>query len=523
MRLLRDIFLMQLLRRDGCGDASSELCPGCGDGQRLLRYRCQECFGGLLLCTECCLDKHVEHPLHVILVWNGIFFAKTLLRDLGLCIQFGHALCEVCGNPQRGYSEFVVLHNNGIHSLLQAGWYPATDERPQTAATFLVLDKFHVNMLQAKMTAYDFYTILEHLTDNAGIKLPNRYQIFLWMARQWCHLLMLKRAGRGHDPSGIWGTHPGELAVDCPVCPNPKINLPKSWENAPPEDRFLYILFIALDACFRLKRHMISSKIKDPGLGTGWAYVTENPPYRHYLLTVTEQKEMSTCSGLAALDYANTKFSQGYSTAGMGMGVCARHEFVEANGIGNLQKRERFANMDYIFGSILRHKDPRIHKIISYNIVCQWWKYLMEHMQKLPPLVCISMIMRLFRFVIPKMHIHAHTLDCQVKFSLNLVPESGQTNREGIERPWASIGAIASSTRVSGPGARHNALDDHWSFWNWLKTIAALFPPSWRLSTICRHILPYPSIALCNLALSPRDAALLPASTSNPVTTQLST
>ncbi|KAJ7695247.1 hypothetical protein B0H14DRAFT_3530298 [Mycena olivaceomarginata] len=424
MRLLRDIFLMQLLRRDGCGDASSELCPGCGD--------------------ECCLDKHVEHPLHVISEWNGIFFAKTLLRDLGLRIQFGHAPREACGNPQPGYSEFVCCTTTGSTRFMwiSAGWYPATDERPQTAATFLVLDKFHVNTLQAKMTAYDFYTVLERLTDNAGIKPPNRYQIFLRMARQWRHLLMLKRAGRGHDPSGVWGTHPGELAVDCPVCPNPKINLPESWENAPPEDRFLYILFIALDACFRLKRRMISSEIKDPGLGTGWAYVTENPPYRHYLLTVTEQKEMSTCSGLAALDYANTKFSRGYSTTGVGMGVCARHEFVQANGVGDLQKGERFANMDYIFGSILRHKDPRIRKIISYDIVCQWWKYLMERMQKLPPL-----------------------------FSLNLVPGSGQTDGEGIERPWASIGAIASSTRVSGPGARHDALDDHWSFWNWLKTI----------------------------------------------------
>lgn len=95
----------------------------------------------------------------------------------------------------------------------------------------------------------------------------------------------------------------------------------------------------------------------------------------------------------------------------------------------------------------------------------------MERMQKLPPLVRISMTMSLFRFVIPKMHIHAHTLDCQVKFSLSLVPGSGQTDGERIKRPWASIGAIASSTCVSRPGARHDALDDHWSFWNWLKTI----------------------------------------------------
>jgi hypothetical protein len=105
---------------------------------------------------------------------------------------------------------------------------------------------------------------------------------------------------------------------------------------------------------------MISSELKDPGLGTGWAYVTENAPYRHYLLTVTDQKEvrgivsdtsiyivtyaspqMSTCTGLAALDYANTKFSRGYSSTGVGMGVCARHEFVQRNGVGDLQRGER--------------------------------------------------------------------------------------------------------------------------------------------------------------------------------------
>jgi hypothetical protein len=137
----------------------------------------------------------------------------------------------------------------------------------------------------------------------------------------------------------------------------------------------------------------------------------------------------------------------------------------------NILLHRRFANMDYIFASILRHKDPRIRKIISYDIVCQWWKNLLERLQKLPILVRITVILHLFRFVIPKMHIHAHTLACQLLFSLNLVPGSGQTDGEGIERPWASIGAIATSTRVSGPGARHDMLDDHWSFWNWLKTI----------------------------------------------------
>jgi hypothetical protein len=51
--------------------------------------------------------------------------------------------------------------------------------------------------------------------------------------------------------------------------------------------------------------------------------------------------QMSTCSGLAALDYANTKFSRGYAATGVGMGVCARHEFVLPNAVGDLQKGER--------------------------------------------------------------------------------------------------------------------------------------------------------------------------------------
>jgi hypothetical protein len=187
--------------------------------------------------------------------WTGLFFMKTSLQKLGLRIQFGHPPHERCLRAVAGHEGFVVLHDNGIHivdvdfcacdssqraepyiQLLRGGWYPATDDRPQTAATFLVLDKFHLHTLQAKTTAYDFYAVLERLINNTGIKPPDRYQVFMRMAWEYRHLLMLKRAGRGHNPSGVWGTAAGELAVECPVCPNPNVNLPEGWENAPPED-----------------------------------------------------------------------------------------------------------------------------------------------------------------------------------------------------------------------------------------------------------------------------------------------
>ncbi|KAJ6499891.1 hypothetical protein DFH09DRAFT_945023 [Mycena vulgaris] len=326
--------------------------------------------------------------------------------------------------------------------------------------------------LQSKVTMYDYYATLEKLTDNAtGDKPPNRYHAFLRMCREYRHLLMLKRAGRGHDPSGVAGTKAGELAIRCPCCPRPGVNLPQDWDKCPPEDAFLYIFYLALDACFRLKWRLISSYAKDPPLSAGGAYLVDYTPYREFLLTVTDQKEMSTCSGLAALDFANTKFSRGYSATGVGMGVCARHEFIQPNGVGDLQKGERFVNMDWIFACIQLHIHRQLLQIVSYDIVCQWWINLFDRIKKLPPLIRLNLTMRLFRFVIPKMHIHGHTLACQLLFSLNLIPGSAQTDGEGIERPWANIGGVAGSTREMGPGSREDTLNCHWNHWNWQKLL----------------------------------------------------
>ena len=44
--------------------------------------------------------------------------------------------------------------------------------------------------------------------------------------------MMLKRAGRCHDPSGADGTSQGELAIECPACPHPDKNLPANWQHS---------------------------------------------------------------------------------------------------------------------------------------------------------------------------------------------------------------------------------------------------------------------------------------------------
>jgi hypothetical protein len=150
-----------------------------------------------------------------------------------------------------------VLHNNGIHEvdvdfcgcehrqragaldtqLLRGGWYPASEERPQTCMTFEALELFHIVTLQAKMTMYDYYRSLERLTRNDGVQPPDRYQVFIRICREYRHLLLLKRGGRGHDPGGAKATKSGDLAVRCPACPRPGVNLPDDWEMASNEDK----------------------------------------------------------------------------------------------------------------------------------------------------------------------------------------------------------------------------------------------------------------------------------------------
>lgn len=73
---------------------------------------------------------------------------------------------------------------------------------------------------------------------------------FLRMVREFRHLQALKRAGRGHEPDGVEKSGPGELALRCPACPRPGFNLPDNWEDTPEDSKFIYTMFIAMDANF---------------------------------------------------------------------------------------------------------------------------------------------------------------------------------------------------------------------------------------------------------------------------------
>jgi len=62
-------------------------------------------------------------------------------------------------------------------------------------------------------------------------ELQNRYRELMRVSRQWRDLLARKRFGYGHDADKKPGN--GDLALFCPACPQPGVNLPDDWKKEP--------------------------------------------------------------------------------------------------------------------------------------------------------------------------------------------------------------------------------------------------------------------------------------------------
>ncbi|PPQ81349.1 hypothetical protein CVT26_014500 [Gymnopilus dilepis] len=486
----RQSYLDEIIHWAGRGDFQKATeCPDCLSRKEaepnMAEYRCRECFIPDLCCKNCCVRRHRMHPLHRIEFWNGKAFEKRTLKSMGLKIQLNHGSLH-CENPVACHSSMLVLHVNGIHEvafnycncsralpqhiqLLRRGFFPASQLIVKTCATFELLEVLHKFALTTKSSTYDFYRALEKLTDNTGVRTPKtRYRSLFRIIMQWRHLGLLKRGGRAHAPTGIDGTQAGELALRCPSCPHPGINLPDEWESVPVASRFLYTMFICMDANFRLKNQLVSSYSQDPGYGIGWAYMVPREPYEKFITSRTNDQDISTCVGFQALAQANTRFSRGLRTTGVGGAFCSRSEMILPLGIGNLQKGERYANMDYIFASVLRLVMIQLI-LISYDIACQWIKNLFTRMSdNWPDELKLRPNTRIIP-AIPKLHEHMHETAGHQVFSLNCIPGVGLSDAEASERIWSAHNALGNSTKTQGPGSRQDVLDDHFSFWNWQK------------------------------------------------------
>ncbi|THU79838.1 hypothetical protein K435DRAFT_696936, partial [Dendrothele bispora CBS 962.96] len=345
-----DSYLSELLRLDGRHYSMSQVtCSDCSTPVTSLGYRCLSCEDSRMYCKACMVGNHSQNPFHRIQLWNGSFFSRDTLRNLGFVLSLGHPTGQICPCASLAVTKtLVVLDMTGVHTveilyfqaqdevrqLLRSRLYPATQSTPRTAATFRLLEHFHILSFVSKASVRDYYASLERMTDNtSSVNVLDRYRELLRMVREWRLLKLLKRHGRGHEESGYKGTKRGECVVRCAACPIPEVNLPPGWRLVSKARAYvlflwLYRLFLSLDANFRCVRLQVSSEEADPSLNQGCAYIIDSGIARDHVQKYGKSTadDVSNCSNHKALKLASMLRDRGLAATGLATTDCSRHD-----------------------------------------------------------------------------------------------------------------------------------------------------------------------------------------------------
>ncbi|KAJ7659782.1 hypothetical protein DFH06DRAFT_1326803 [Mycena polygramma] len=486
-RPLAQEFMDARVRRAGLGDylyAPACTCCGQAAGPSTHLFRCMQC-------GQCVKSRHSLTPLHCIWEWNGEFWTEATmwgsetrpnaagLKGLGLVYQLGHHGFP-CEFPGARHS-MVVIHVNGIHTvefnfcgcdkfrqtnnlgqLLGNTWYPATTIDPGTCATFKCLEAFRLLNVVGNLTVSDYVGTLERLSD------PLHLSTVLYS-----YVQRAQQAGCAHNPAGLQATEDGGLAVPCWTCPQEGKNLPDGWRDVDPEYRFLYMLILALDMNFLLKNRLHANEHQDPSLAPGKGYFCTPAPYKEHLKHYVAEKNVSSCIAFAALLQKETRLTTRLRVSGVGGCVCARHGVVRPHGLGDLQKGERYANMDWIFLPAIAGI-ALLSLAISYDIACQWQIHLKEHAKKIAeknPSITTDLDDFEIQFALPVRHAVAHKMSCQTQNLLSYAVGVGQTDGEGIERTWSILNPLGFATKEMGDGAWHDAIENKVDHINYEKNV----------------------------------------------------
>ncbi|KAH8823082.1 hypothetical protein DL96DRAFT_1743418 [Flagelloscypha sp. PMI_526] len=438
-------------------------------------------------CQSCLSSVMNIHPLHVIHRWTGTFWAADSLLKVGLVYQLGHS-GQICPFPSKS-SKLIIVDSSGVHelvvcqcscrlsasrtfseALLRHGWYPATVVNPKTVVTLRCLELYRSLCVVGNVNVHNFICLLEYYTSPGGhVWISDCYTSFMHVVRQVNFLQHCRRAGRFHDSGGIHSTKRGQVAVLCWACPREGVNLPPGWETVDPEYRFLYMLLLAMDANFRLKSCLRKNSRGTVDLGDGWGFFIPSQTYREFISQVTDDDDISNCVAFAVLAMANMKFSKSLRASGVGRVFCSRHGVPRPNGIRDLQKGERYSNMDFIFWSSIVSVNLLL-MLLSYDVGCQYRKSFHKRKTGLPSYLNTLRTIT-FLICLPVWHGGVHNVECQAEHIITHVVGAGATDGEEPEREWALSNPFAYFTREMGEFARLNFLEDKWDYLAYQKNI----------------------------------------------------
>ncbi|KAG0697969.1 hypothetical protein DFH29DRAFT_878331 [Suillus ampliporus] len=294
---------------------------------------------------------------------------------------------DTINDTQLGVSNLVIVHSTGVYShsvswcqcpgaekarhlhLMKARLFPASIARPRSAFTFDVLDNFLIDALECKTSAMSFYQKLRRFTNNAfpdtiPVRQKDRYRELMRVSRIWRDLVNRKRFGFGHDTERSPG--PGDLALYCPACPQPGINLPTSWRYD--YEEWLVMRRYVVDGNFTAQHMKMKIPEDDVSLADGKGYMVTEGPYQAHIDDSVEEKEAKATLELQGLGQQHV----------LGMDALFLMQWWTS-------KREnvRHMNMDYSICNAVKYTPEHIGStLIIYDVACQWSIHFAERVDQ---------------------------------------------------------------------------------------------------------------------------------------------
>ncbi|KAG1861514.1 hypothetical protein DFJ58DRAFT_839661 [Suillus subalutaceus] len=391
--------------------------------------------------------------------WTGSFFEESCLVKTGLVIWLGHY-----GNPcpwDDDLGEMGFFADGGPEDTHDSDTDSEWDEEPtepKTAFTFDALRDFLLDNLECGTSVMNYYSKLRRMTTSVFPHLvPDRYRELMRVVRQWWKLNLMRWNGFGHQDKQAT---PSNLALLCPACPQPGINvsLPtgdaaKGNECDTETPSWLYSRSLVMGGNFKVEHLHSANPSDEVSLMDGHGYGRR----------LHIQGALIPCQGsgstLGVLE-----------ATGISRCTCARHGCFVPHAMVDFQEGERQMNMDHTLCEAPKLNTKGIrHALTFYDVNCQYHKHLKEHIADSPILQLDKEL-----DIIPGIglwHVHGHQDSCYVRYASNFIQGAAQINGEIMETLWAQLNIISPSARGMGSPHRKECLDYQMNDCNFMKMI----------------------------------------------------
>ncbi|KAG1766493.1 hypothetical protein EV702DRAFT_1204105 [Suillus placidus] len=316
---------------------------------------------------------------------------------------------------------------------------------PKTAFTFAVLDDFLLDNLECGTSAMNYYSklsavdVLRCIAHNGQ---KDRYRELMRVGRQWRQLKQLKWHGFGHEKRQ---PKAGELALFCPACPQPGVNVNLAEKNAA-DPAWLYSRSLVMDGNFKAEHKFPANPTNEVALTDGLGFIVGNARYKMHLAEAKDVVNRSDCNNHRVVNQAN-----------------ASHHKLEAMGIEGGKM-----NMDYILCQALGYNTNRIDRALTfYDINCQYHKHLQQWVDE-SPYLDLPWGME----VTPGIglwHVHGHQDKCYVRYASNFITGAARIDGEIMETLWAPLNIISPSARRMSTPHRKECFDFQMNNCNFMK------------------------------------------------------